>query len=192
MDLRLFFAIFIVGNIIYLTQLEYITPIIRFISQFLGETVKVKTEIYMDSSLTSRPYGITLGYLERVGTSLLIMLYYKKLYDKSALNIIFVNSFIVFFVFYFYFSEVSIILTRLGNLFIFSYWIIWPKIIELSSSTTKYILIIVISIYLSLKISKTTENILYKYDNVLFGEYQSFDQREKIFLKNSLRLQMKK
>jgi len=190
-DLKIIIYIFIVGNIIYLSQLEYITPFLKIFSKYFGVTASEKTDWYFKSAFFTKQYGITLGYLEKISTSFLIMLYYNKLIEKSKVNIIFINCFLIFIIINFYFSEVSIIITRLGNLFVFSYWILWPQIIGLSTNVSKYILFIFISVYLNLRVAKTTENILFKYDNVLFDKCQNFKEREKIFNVNSLKLKKK-
>lgn len=192
LDLRIFICIFVVGNVIYLTQIEYIKPLILIISKHLGGTTQGKTEFYFNNSLFNQQYGITLGYLERIGTTFLIMFYYNKLIDRNKSNIIFINSFIIFFIFYFYFSEVSIIIARLGNLFIFSYWILWPQIIYISSKATKYVIFATLSFYIIAKLDKTTNNILYKYDNIVYKDFQPYKKRLKVFNKESRTLQKQK
>lgn len=189
LNLKIFFGIFIVGNILYLTQIEFIKPIIMLISNVVGGTVKDKTNIYLNSSLFNNQYGITLGYLEKVCTSLLIMLYYNKLTEKHKANTIFINCYIIFIFINLYFSEISIIITRFGNLFIFSYWILVSQIIDLSKNALKYILFFLLSVYLNVRIMKITDNILFKYDNILFDKHLSYEQRELIFKNNAWKLQ---
>lgn len=191
-ELRVFIGIFIIGNIIYLAQIEYIKPAISFISKYLGSTVEIKTEAYLNSSLFNKQYTISLGYFERIATTFLIMFHYNKLIEKSKYNIIFINSFIIFFIFYFYFSEVSIVVSRLGNLFIFSYWILWPQIIDTISNTMKYLIFGILCLFLTSKIHKTTNNDLFRYDNSLFKNIQPYKDRVNIFLKVAPKLEKQK
>lgn len=191
-ELKVVIYIFVIGNIIYLSQIEYVKPLIKSISTVFGGITKEKSDFYLNSAMFNNQYGITLGYLERFATSLLIMLYYNKLIDKSKTNIIFINSFIIFFILYFYFSEISIVVTRLGTLFIFSYWILWPQIIDTTTSISKYIIVSILCIYLNIRVSKMTNNVLFKYDNIIFENSQSFQQREKVFNQNASKLQKKK
>lgn len=180
-DLRVFIIITIIGNTIYLLQIEFIKPFVQFISTYLGGTVKYKTDFYLGASLYNQTYGITIGYIERLLTTVLILIYYNKLIEKSASNIIFINCFFVYFVFFFFFSEISILVSRLARLFYFSYWILWPSLIQISNNTLKYLLYVPLAIFLNLKIIKATNNIFYKYDNVAFGQYESFKERNQIF-----------
>lgn len=189
-DIRMLILIFIIGNIVYLFQLNFIKPIVKIVSSFFSETVESKTLFYLQSTIYNKPYGITFGYFERIFTTVILLLYYNKLLSQSKFNVIFVNTYFVFIVIYFYFSEISIIIIRLGNIFIFSYWILWPLIISYSVGAVKYVLFAIFAIYLNFKTIKTTNNILYKYDNVLFENSKSYQDRVKIFNANARKLQM--
>ncbi len=177
MNLVVFIVIFIVGNIIYLLQIEYIKPFIKFVAPLFGEVAESRAESYLKSSIFGSQYGITLGYIERVATSLLIMFYYQKLLEKSKSNVLFVNSFIIFFIVYFYFSEITVIVNRVGILFIFTYWILWSQVIILAERQIKIALLIFFSVYLNVRIISMTNNILYKYDNIAIGTHESYESR---------------
>ncbi len=192
LDLRIFIAIFIIGNIVYLLQIQFVKPIVEFVAALFGETAQSRAEIYLGSSTYNSLYGITIGYIERIATSILIMIYYNTLIEKSRSNIMFINAFIIFFVVYFYFSEVSIIVSRIGILFFFSYWVLWPLIIDLSTNVSKYIFFIALSVYMNLRIIKMTNNILFRYDNVVFGQFESHKDRVKTFNKYSKKIQNQK
>lgn len=192
LELRIFIAIFVVGNIVYLSQFQFVKPIVEFISSLLGETAQSRAETYLGSATYNAQYGITIGYIERIATSALIMIYYNRLIQRSKSNIMFINAFIIFFVVYFYFSEISIIVSRVGILFFFSYWILWPLIIDLSTNVSKYMLFIALSIYMNLRITKMTNNILFRYDNVMIGQFESHKDRAKIFNKFSRKIQNQK
>ena len=190
-DLRIYFFIFIIGNIIYLFQIQYVKPVVLFLASLMGKVAHGKAEGYLSSKIFGIQYGITFGYLERVTTSLLIMFYYNKLINRSKSNILFINSFFIFFVVYFFFSEISVIVNRVGILFFFSYWILWPQIVEVSERVTKYLLFFFMAIYLNVRIISMTNNILYKYDNIMFENCQSYQERLKVYEKHSKQLQKK-
>ncbi len=190
-DLRVYFFIFIIGNIIYLFQIQYVKPVVLFLASLMGKVAHGKAEGYLSSKIFGIQYGITFGYLERVTTSLLIMFYYNKLINRSKSNILFINSFFIFFVVYFFFSEISVLVNRVGILFFFSYWILWPQIIEVSERVTKYLLFFFMAIYLNVRIISMTNNILYKYDNIMFENCQSYQERLKVYEKHSKQLQKK-
>lgn len=185
LDLRFIIVLIIIGNIIYLFQIQFIKPFVKLISELLGSQAESKSEIYLNSSLFNKNYGITVGYIERIFSTILILIYYNRLIEKSKSMIIFVNSFFVYFILFFYFSELSIMISRVARLFYFSYWIVWPAIIDESKNTTKYLLFLPMAIFMNLKIIKSTNNILYKYDNTLWEKTQDYNVRNKIFKKNA-------
>lgn len=191
-DLRIFIFIFILGNLIYLFQFKFVEPLVESISSLLGGKIQVKSDAYLNSKFFNSTYGISIGYLERVITSIVIMFYYDKLIEKSKSNILFINSFLIFFVVYFFFSEMSIIVTRVGILFFFSYWILWPQLINITTSSSRFLFFLFFSLYFNLRVVKMTDNILFRYDNILFDKYQTYDERVKIFDERYGKLQKKK
>lgn len=187
-DIRIYFLIIVIGNMLFLLNIEYIKPILLNISHFLTPTAESKTNIYLSSNLYSKNYSITFGYLERIFTSLVVLGNYSYLTNNSK-RTLFVNSFLIYIIFYLYFSEISIVLIRLGNLFIFSYWIIWPLLFQKFESSLKFSLFLVLSLYMILKTYKATNNILYEYDNSLFNSI-SYKQRVHTFEVYSPKLKM--
>ena len=78
-----------------------------------------------------------MGYIERVITFILIMIFKKKLIKKDLVNNIFINTYIMYFIFIFYFHEVNVFAERISVLFIFSYWVIYPGIYSLITTSQK-------------------------------------------------------
>jgi hypothetical protein len=169
-------SLFIIGNVIFLFHLEYIKPIILFFSHLLGGKFEYLASFYFNSSYT-KPYGLTIGYFERLIMGFLVILFYKKLIINSQ-NLIFVNAYLIYFVLFFYFSEVGVIGLRLGNLFVFSYWILIPLIIEtFNFVTNKLFYLFYLYLYIIIKTFGMTNTILYKYDNILWG-IESYEERK--------------
>jgi len=158
--------IFIIGLIIFFLQISFLKPLGLFVANLLGDRFVHLVYAYIFDT----PYGITIGLLERLGSATLIYLCYDKLLAKSKSNIIFINSFILYFVVFFYFNEAFTISHRMGFLFIFSYWILWPSIIDaLMIVKNKIIFIFLFSVYSILKMIGTTNLPVWRYDNILFG-----------------------
>ncbi len=191
LNIKTIILIFIIGNIIYLFQINYITSTIESIAHLIGGKMQTRTDSYLVSTVFSRQYGITLGYLEKIGTTFLVLLYYSKLTQNSKVNIIFINCYLIFLCIVLYFSELSIIITRVGSLFIFSYWILWPQIIKYSTSTSKFLLFVFFSLYLSIRTITSSDNVMFKYDSILQNQTMSYKERTLIFNKNSQSLQKK-
>jgi hypothetical protein len=174
----LLWAVFIVGNIIFLLQIEYIRPILTSIADLLGERLS-----YHLTNIYNHHYGFSIGYFERVLTYTLILLCYDKLLKQDKFNNVFINAYVLYFFFFFFFAEIQVMTERLPLLFIFSYWILYPQlfgIIKLRAN--KRIFILVFLCYSALKITIGNAGLVSKYDNLIFG-IKSYEERKEIFEK---------
>lgn len=174
----LMWAIFIVGNIITLLHIGYLQPIMIAFSDIIGGRLAVQIKLYFALDRYSQAYGISIGYIERVITYLLILFFQNQLIQKDRRNILFINAYIIYFIVFFFFSEVMIAVERLTLMFIFSYWILYPELYSLIKSTSrKYPAFAILISFCVLKTATSSSNFLAKYDNLLFG-IESYDVRE--------------
>jgi hypothetical protein len=177
--------IFITGLLLFLLRIEYIIPAVRKIAGLLGENTTQVLNKYIKNNLYSGGYGITIGLMERILTATLIVIFYRKLITKNTWNVIFINSYLIYFIFFFFFAEFRIIPIRVGGLFAFSYWVLYPAIAEVfERKNNRYLFISFIFLYSLVKIAGMTDNILYRYDNVLTGA-ESYKSRQAVFDKTS-------
>ena len=173
----LIWSIFIVGNIIFLLHIKYLESITVTLADLMGGRMGVKARLYFVSDYYSQAYGLGLGYIERVATFLVIIFSQKKLKEQNAYNQIFINSFLLYFIIYFFFSEIMVAVERLSLLFVFAYWILYPELLfSIKKTANKWILIIAILGYSTLKIIQANCTITSRYDNLLFG-IESFEDR---------------
>jgi len=180
----LIWGIFIVGNIIFLLHIKYLEPISITVADIIGGRLGVKTRLYFASDFYSQAYGLGLGYIERVLTFLVVILSQKKLKEQNAYNLMFINCFLLYFIIYFFFSEILVAVERLSLLFVFAYWILYPELLfSIKETANKWILIIAILGYGTLKITHANSNICSKYDNLLFG-VESYENRSLILYNN--------
>jgi hypothetical protein len=178
---KIVLTIFLVGIFIFLIQFEYVRPLLKEIASLLGERYTVILNKYLSSEMYSSGYGITIGFIERIITSALIIIYYNIIIKQNRHNILFINGYILFFIIFFYFSEIKIIPVRVGMLFSFGYWIIYPAIFKaIEKINNRIIFIFFIFIYSLIKIAGMTDNLLYRYTNILFGQDDILG-RQKIF-----------
>jgi hypothetical protein len=172
----------VVGIFVYIFQFEYVKSVLIFAGSFLGESMASRIDFYMHSPAFSTNYTFSLGFFERLFTAILILLFYNQIITKDKNNILFVNSFFLFLMVYLYFSEISIAPLRLGNLFAFSYWVLWPMLIEcFKKDIVKWGFVGVISCIILLKMHIISGNILYRYDNILTGKIKTYKERRDIF-----------
>jgi hypothetical protein len=162
--------VFISGLTIFLLQIEYVRPALKFLAGLLGEKFALLLNKYLEINMYSKSYGITIGLIERILTALLIFKYYHVLVEKDRNNILFINSFILFFIIFMYFAEIRVIPARIGMLFSFSYWILYPAIYNaIQNRNNKILFLSFIFLYSIIKIAGITDNIFYRYVNVLIS-----------------------
>ncbi|GAP72124.1 hypothetical protein SAMD00024442_25_11 [Candidatus Symbiothrix dinenymphae] len=163
---------FIIGNILYLLQIKYIGAIVSYIASMVGGKYAIAVSSYLGSEIYGASYGISIGYIERTFTYLLLFWNYKKILRNNIMyGKIFLNSFLIYFVMFSFFSEASIFTDRFPVLFIFSYWILYPEFFSiLKRKSNKLIFIFLLLCYGVLKQLKGS-NIMDEYENVLFGTH---------------------
>jgi hypothetical protein len=172
-----------IANVIYLLQLQFMTPFVEAVASWLGGSYEVMTEIYLSSDLYGVSRGISIGFIERLGTSILILLFYKKLQQRPGYTL-FMNMALLSIFIYLLFGEITIIIDRVVLLFAISYWFIWPELYHAFRwQANRAIYFSMICIYIILRIWVNSRHVLYQYDNVLFGitpyeeRVQTFDRR---------------
>lgn len=167
MNLRLYWCVFIIANILFIFQIPYLKYIFLPISQLLGGPIKIIIERYFNDVSTS--YGISIGYIERVLSAYLCS-YFYPLFKRNKLHLIFSNLFLYYLLFFFLFGEIRMVTLRLPFLFFFSYSVIIPLIYaNIRKKIYRQILLLTIVFYSFLKIYGTTGLGMYQYDNLLFG-----------------------
>lgn len=178
---KIMWCIFILGNLFFLLQIQYIKPIMIFCGDLIDGRISYLINFYFESEVYSKAYGLSIGYFERCFTFLLIMFYYKRLVANNRDNIIFINVFLIYISIFLYFSEMQILLERLSLLFIFSYWILYPRIYSLINlKFNRSVFLILLICYSCMKLISLNNNIIQKYDNLLFG-IESYEQRRTVF-----------
>lgn len=73
---------------------------------------------------------LSIGYIERLFTGILIFCYYNKLICIRDENKMFINAFICYILLSLLLSEFGEISLRMSYLFIFAYWILWNDLIR--------------------------------------------------------------
>lgn len=173
----LMWTIFIVGNVLTLLQISYLEPLMLSFADVIGGRLGVQIKIYLASDLYSQAYGLSIGYLERVLTFLFLIFFQKKLIDRKSHNKIFINAYILYFIVFFFFSEIMVAVERLSYLFVFAYWIIYPELLALVEDVVrKLFLFLVLTFFCALKLISMNSVVFSKYDNLLFG-IESFEER---------------
>lgn len=173
----LFWTVFFIGNLIFLLQIQYMEPIMMRLADQIGGLIAVKIKLYFTLDIFDRRMGIGMAYLEQNAMFLLIALLQKKLIINKPRNNLFINAYLIYFICFYFFSEMMVVVDRLSLLFIFSYWILIPEMVSLLDTSLKKITVLIILIpYCFLKMAMINSNVFARYDNLLFG-IESFDDR---------------
>lgn len=170
--------LFIIGNIIFICHMSAVTPIIKTIASLgLDNRIVRMANAYLSIDTYSTARGISPSYIERTITAVLVLCFYNKILNQRKSNIIFMNLFISYFTICLYFSDMNIIFYRVGALFVISYWIIWPALLECIKIRVNHMacMFYFVSICIAF-VALRSQSILYNYDNYLFG-IQSYNER---------------
>ena len=172
----LFLSLFIVGCAFFLSNAKILLPIASIIFGGDGSKLQTAFEAYSTGSLEEGA-KLSIGFLERLITGLLIFCYYKKLQTERKDAYLYINCFIAYFLMTFFLKEFFILSVRMSTLFITAYWILWADLVKCFHFKNNRLLFIgFITIYCTLKMIGMTNIITSDYDNVLFGA-KSYQER---------------
>jgi len=182
--IKIFLITFILGSLVYLLHIQYISPIIKLTTTILPQGISEKVLIYMGSEIFTKSYGLTFGFFERTITAFLVLFYYNKIQTNRS-NILFVNSLYIYISLYLFCSEITIVLERVACIFAFSYWILIPAIVQNAERKIKPLLTFFFALLIISKMYMTTNSIFYDYDSFLLGKSKTYNERYEIFKKNN-------
>lgn len=170
-------AILGLGIVVVLFQIQFVKPIVLQMADIIGGRLGVQIKIYFALDFYSKSYGLSMGFVERAFTYMILVLNYNRLIEQKKSNVLFINAFIIYFIVNSYLNEVFIIVDRVSMLFIFAYWILYAELILMVKDTlNKWIWFSLMMAYGAMKLVVMNSNIFSKYDNLLFG-IESFEER---------------
>lgn len=165
-------GIYFLGNLFFIFHIKWLRLILESIFSRLPElSIFVRLLGYTKSS----PSLISFGYLKRNLEFLFIFFIGRRYLDYKE-NVFLYNSFFVYHIIYLTFYEMLVFVERLPILFIFSYWLLFPKIIKKMNLNNKKTFLFIFVVILSLYFYTGFSNILYYYDNALFNPYNRVDR----------------
>jgi hypothetical protein len=176
----LIWILFIISNIIFIFGIKWISFIIGgSLFTIFSESTIEKLTFYQETDLSA---AFSFGYFERQISFIILFIMFLKLDFKDKLNIIFYNIYLLYYVVIMCFSEMKTFHERFSVLFIFSYWILFPNLFLAMNNKIKKILLITYILFIAIfRIYKSNNNILCKYDNLLFG-IESYQDRNSKFI----------
>lgn len=167
---------FVISNVIFLFHFQWASGLIEFVSSALGlERISVLLK-YISFGQES---SLSIGYLERCFTFIIIICLKKRIVRENYFRNIVYNCLVLYFIFFYFFSEFETLSERFSALFIFSYCFIYPWLFE-SLRLNKIVFICLLFSYGFIKQITGNHHILSKYSNLIWG-VDSFEEREKDF-----------
>lgn len=169
-NFRFIFTLFLLGNIVYLLQIRWIVPVIDIVANLIGGRLSQLASYYINNSRWNFSYGISIGFMERTATFILLFYLRNKLSAKNAGHV-FINIFYLYIFSYLYLSELRILIDRIPIMFVCSYWILLPRLYKNLKKEYKAIFLVSFFFYSLVKGVIAHKDILALYDNMLFQEF---------------------
>lgn len=174
----IYLAIFIACNVIYLGHIS----IVLSLASLLGLDEQFSAKIRAYTEYYDQGTGLSIGYLERLFTGLLIFLYYDKLQEVRKNNGVYINGILAYFIMFFFFSEFQVLSKRFAILFAFGYWIIWIDLIKcFHFDNNRRLFKAFVFVYCLMRTAGSTYLPDFDYDNILFG---SKSYQERLYIHN--------
>ena len=169
-------VVFIAANIIYLFHIPILKSIILLFVDILMPSTKLWIEAYlnMDNSTGS---VLSIGYLERLFTGVMLFIYMNKLKSMRNGSNIFVNSMFLYLCIFLFLSEFRTISQRCSFLFVYAYWVVWIDFIKcFTLHNNKILYLTFIGLYSMLKVYSGNNTAMADYYNIMF-ENHSYNER---------------
>ena len=174
-NINVMFAIFVAVNIVYLFHIPILKSIILLFVDLLMPSTKLWIEAYLTMDATTGSV-LSIGYIERLLTGVLLFCYMDKLRSLRRSNI-FVNSMFFYLCIFLFLSEFRTMSVRCSYLFVFAYWITWIDLTKcFTYRNNKILFMSFIGIYSLLKVGFVNNTAMSDYYNILF-EDKTYNER---------------
>lgn len=179
---RTYMILFSISLLFFFFYPSFIKDVVAAFGYLMGGNVEERMTIYLETQIYARGRGLSYGDIERIVMGVIVGFYFSRLQDEDKANTIFVNAFSFFLFSSLLGSGMDIILTRFSSLFAFSIWFIIPNIIKIEKQLGAAILVVYISMISMMRVYKQTNaDVFFKYDNVVFGEMQPYEERLEVY-----------
>lgn len=178
----IYLSLLLFATVFLLMRINFIGPLLISVASRMGEVYEELVRSYIEGEYAKMQGVISFGFFERLMTGLLIFCYYDKLVTINKSNILFINTFLLYFFSFAFLREFDIAARRIALLFVFSYWIIWCDLFKcFAVKGNKLIFTSFLICYGVLKVFSMTNEPKAEYDNILFGA-KSYEERYTIYM----------
>lgn len=120
---RVFLGIVLAGIVLFILR----PPFLDLIPCLLASDSDTTSHLYTYINTYTREMGFTIASVERLLTAAVVFCLYERL-NEVELGRYAIVAFLMFFVCYSLFSNYAVLGTRLANLFVPCYWMLWPAL----------------------------------------------------------------
>lgn len=138
-------------------------------ASMIGGRVLSSTEEYMVKSMFNNYSAVSIGYLERMCSGILLLLFYDKLNALGKKMTLFYNLFFCMLFCRLFLAEFDTLPVRFSYLFMSSYCILYPAIYKELNMRWKIVFLAVVCLYAVIRVFQLGQDEHYLYHNVLFG-----------------------
>ena len=164
---KLFIVIYAFGIIIFMMNIKWVSFLLQpFANSNFGRISYLVLEYSDKGNAMSVSGKITIGFLERFISFILLMVYKERIERKFKYGVIFVNMAFIYFILFFFFNEMYIFVQRLPPLFLLSYCFIFPMIYSFLTKNQKGYFFVCIFLYMVLRVLKGNSGEHYLYTNI--------------------------
>ena len=170
----IYLGVFVVANAAFVTRFSNVEQLIEMMG-FTGDAA-LKVDAYTGRLTNSLPI-FTIGYIERLLTGTLIILYHDKLKELHQGSGVIVNGVFMYLIMFFFFSQFEVLARRFSFLFCFGYWVVWLDFLRcFFYSNNRRLLAFFIVAYSIIHAWRLYNSPGFYYENVLTGA-QSYNER---------------
>lgn len=169
-----YLGVFVVANVAFISRFSVVMQILELMG--LSGEAAMKADAYT-GELTKRVAVFSIGFVERLLTGTLIILYHDKLKELHNGSGVIVNGVFLYLITFYFFSEFDVLARRVSNLFIFGYWIVWIDFIRcFYYENNRRLMTGFIVAYTVIRMWPLNNAPDFLYENILFGA-QSYNER---------------
>lgn len=158
-------CIYIGGAVILFLHIEFVSEIVSRISFTEGSRTEYLAS-YLENNVA---YSSFLGNIERIFTMFIVILLYNKLAKNYIGNYMFLNMYVLLYAAFTICSESTVMVQRFQYMFVASFWILYPLLIEYSKRYKNQIVFLFVMSLLLMKLGLIAGDPNLKYENVFSG-----------------------
>ena len=169
----------VVGAMIMILQFGFISNIVSRIP-FADESRLQHLASYLDDASS---YKSIFGNVERIITMLIVIFFYDKLAKMNKGKYLFINMYVLLYISFSFCSESAVMVQRFQYMFIASFWILYPILIQYSKKKKNLWVYAFVVALLLMKLVIIAGDPNLEYENVITG-VSDFDSKANIVMQN--------